>query len=166
MIDRRSMLAVGAFAATAAAVGDAGPAQAAAERPGERVGHLVQPDGVAPGKGYSQVVWGAGRVVAIAGQTAVDEAGNLVGAGDPAAQARQVFENLRRCLRAVGADFGDVLSLTVLVTDIGILPQVRAARDAVIDTTRPPAATSLEVRALAQPGTLVEIEALALTGRS
>jgi enamine deaminase RidA (YjgF/YER057c/UK114 family) len=50
-----------------------------------------RPDGVAPGKGYSHVVTATGRWVAVAGQVAFDEAGQVVGAGDPAAQARQVF---------------------------------------------------------------------------
>jgi len=38
----------------------------------------------------------------VSGQVAQDERGKLVGSGDPAAQARRVFENLRRCLAAAG----------------------------------------------------------------
>jgi enamine deaminase RidA (YjgF/YER057c/UK114 family) len=44
--------------------------------------------------------------VVASGQVAQDERGELVRPGDPAAQARQVFENLRRCLAAAGAAFG------------------------------------------------------------
>jgi enamine deaminase RidA (YjgF/YER057c/UK114 family) len=51
--------------------------------------HVVAPDGVAAGRGYSQVVTGRGRLVVVSGQIAQDERGELVGAGDPAAQARQ-----------------------------------------------------------------------------
>jgi enamine deaminase RidA (YjgF/YER057c/UK114 family) len=168
MLDRRSMLArvgaaaVGAIAATAV-TGTGRPAAAATDH-GKRTVHIGHPAGVAPGNGYSQVVSGAGRFVAIAGQVAVDETGKLVGPGDPAAQARQVFENLRRCLHAVGADFDDVLSFTIYVADIAIVPAVRAVRDTVIDTANPPASTVVQVVALANPGLLLEIQAQAVTG--
>src|SRR5947208_10771484 len=107
--------------------------------------HVVAPEGVAAGRGYSQVVTGRGRLGVMSGQIAQDERGGLVGPGDPAAQARQVFENLRRCLAAVGAGFGDVVKLTFFVLDVADLPAVRAARDAVIDTDRPPASTAVQV---------------------
>ena len=124
--------------------------------------HVVAPEGVAAGRGYSQVVTGRGRLVVVSGQIAQDERGELVGPGDPAAQARQVFENLRRCLAAAGASFGAVVKLTFFVLDVADLPAVRAARDAVIDTSRPPASTAVEVAALFAPGYLLEIEAWAL----
>src|SRR5690349_9394336 len=124
--------------------------------------HVVAPDGVAAGRGYSQVVTGRGRLVVISGQIAQDESGRLVGPGDPAAQAQQVFENLRRCLAAAGAGFSDVVKLTFFVLDVADLPAVRAARDAVIDTGRPPASTAVQVAALVAPGYLLEVEAMAL----
>ena len=126
--------------------------------------HVVAPAGVAAGRGYSQVVTGRGRLVVVSGQIAQDENGELVGPGDPAAQARQVFENLRRCLAHVGAGFGDVVKLTFFVLDVADLPAVRAARDAVIDTTRPPASTAIQVAALFAPGYLLEVEAWAVAG--
>jgi enamine deaminase RidA (YjgF/YER057c/UK114 family) len=73
--------------------------------------HIAAPEGVAAGRGYSQVVAGRGRLVVVSGQVAQDEHGELVGAGDADAQARQVFENLRRCLAGAGAGFGDVVKL-------------------------------------------------------
>jgi enamine deaminase RidA (YjgF/YER057c/UK114 family) len=124
--------------------------------------HVVAPEGVAAGRGYSQVVTGRGRLVVVSGQIAQDERGELVGHGDPGAQARQVFENLRRCLAAAGADFGDVVKLTFFVLDVEDLPAVRTARDAVIDTARPPASTAVQVAALIAPGYLLEVEAWAL----
>ena len=124
--------------------------------------HVAAPEGVAAGRGYSQVVTGRGRLVVVSGQIAQDERGELVGAGDPAAQAERVFENLRRCLAAAGAGFGDVVKLTFFVLDIADLPAVREARDAVVDTTRPPASTAVQVAALFAPGYLLEVEALAL----
>jgi enamine deaminase RidA (YjgF/YER057c/UK114 family) len=124
--------------------------------------HVAAPVGVAPGRGYSQVVAGRGRLVVVSGQIAQDERGELVGPGDPAAQARQVFENLGRCLAAAGAGFGDVVKLGFFVLDIADLLALRAARDAVIDVARPPASTAVQVAALFAPGYLLEVEAWAL----
>ncbi|MBH5337719.1 RidA family protein [Streptomyces pactum] len=128
-----------------------------------RLSHVAAPAGVAPGNGYSHVVWGTGRLVAVSGQIALDEQGRLVGEGDPDAQARQVFENLRRCLAAAGATFADVVKLTYFVTDMAFLPAVRRARDEVIDTARPPAGSAVQVAALVRPELLLEVEALAIT---
>jgi enamine deaminase RidA (YjgF/YER057c/UK114 family) len=124
--------------------------------------HVAAPEGVAAGRGYSQVVTGRGRLVVVSGQVAQDERGELVGAGNPAAQARQVFENLRRCLATAGAGLGDVVKLTFFVLDVADLPAVREARDAVVDTDRPPASTAVQVAALFAPGYLLEVEAWAL----
>ncbi|MCX4745459.1 RidA family protein [Kitasatospora sp. NBC_01287] len=124
--------------------------------------HVIAPVGLAPGFGYSQVAWGTGRTIAVSGQISLDERGELVGPGDPAAQARQVFENIRRCLAEAGAGFDDVIKLTIFVTDVAHLPAIREARDAVIDTTRPPASSAVAVAALFRPEFLLEIEALAV----
>jgi enamine deaminase RidA (YjgF/YER057c/UK114 family) len=124
--------------------------------------HIAAPEGMAAGRGYSHVVTGGGRLVVVSGQVAQDEHGELVGPGDAGAQARQVFENLRRCLAEVGSGFGDVVKLGIFLLDVADLPAIRAARDEVIDTTRPPASTAVQVAALFAPGYLVEIEAWAL----
>ncbi|MGW9206550.1 RidA family protein [Embleya sp. NPDC055664] len=128
----------------------------------QRLTRIPAPEGVAPGRGYTNVVIGTGRVVAISGQIALDEHGALVGKDDPGAQARQVFENLRRCLTAVGATFDDVIKLTYFLTDIADLPAVRAARDAYIDPERLPASSAMQVAALVRPDLLLEIEAFAV----
>ncbi|MFJ8941920.1 RidA family protein [Streptomyces sp. NPDC102395] len=120
------------------------------------------PDGVAAAAQYSHVVLGTGRFVAVSGQLALDEDGRLVGEGDPAAQARQVFENLRRCLAAAGADFDDVVKLTCFVTDMAHLPAIRAARAAHIPDDRLPASSAVQVAALVRPEFLMEIEAYAV----
>ena len=126
--------------------------------------HLAAPAGVAAGRGYSHVVTGSGRLVVVSGQVAQDEHGQLVGPGDPDAQARQVFANLGRCLAAAGASFADVVKLGFYVLDVAYLPAVRAARDEVIDTSRPPASTAVQVAALFDPRYLIEVEAWALVG--
>ena len=124
--------------------------------------HVVSPEGMAAARGYSHVVTGRGRLVVVSGQVAQDEHGELVGAGDPVAQAVRVFENLGRCLAEAGAGFGDVVKLGVFVLDIAYLPAVRAARDAVIDIARPPASVAVQVAGLFLPGYLIEVEAWAL----
>lgn len=124
--------------------------------------HLSTPEGLAPGNGYSHVVWGDGRFVAVSGQIALDAEGRVVGAGDPEAQARQVFANLARCLEAAGGGFGDVVKLTFFVTDLAVMPALRRVRDEHLDTARLPACTAVQVTALMNPELLMEIEAFAI----
>ncbi|WP_077799335.1 RidA family protein [Streptomyces sp. JHA26] len=123
---------------------------------------IAAPDGVAPAAQYSHVVLGTGRFVAVSGQLALDEEGRIVGEGDAAAQARQVFENLRRCLSAAGAGFDDVVKLTFFVTDMAHLPAIRAARAEHIPDDRLPAASAVQVASLVRPEFLMEIEAFAV----
>ncbi|MFI8089660.1 RidA family protein [Streptomyces sp. NPDC086080] len=128
--------------------------------------HLTRvpaPDGVAPAAQYTHVVAGTGRFVAVSGQLALDEKGDIVGEGDAGAQARQVFDNLRRCLAAAGATFDDVVKLTFFVTDMAHLPAIRAARAEHIPDDRLPAASAVQVSGLVRPEFLMEIEALAVT---
>lgn len=113
--------------------------------------------------GYTQVVAASGgRTIYVAGQVALDTTGRLVGAGDPAAQAEQVFANLGAALAAAGATFRDVVKLTFFVTDIGYLPFVREVRDRYVDIARPPASSAVEVRRLFRDDVLIEIEAIAV----
>ena len=123
---------------------------------------IAVPDGVAPGRGYTHVVTGTGRLVAISGQVALDATGAVVASGDAGAQARQVFENLRRCLAAAGAGFADVIKLTYFVTDAAHMPAIRAVRDEFLDAEQLPASTAVQVTALVMPDLLLEIEAFAL----
>ncbi len=126
------------------------------------IDHITPPD-VAPGFGYSHVVAATGRLIAISGQVALDESGRLVGPGDPEAQARQVFENLRRCLAAADATFADVVKLTIYVTDLATMAAVRAVRDEYVDTARPPASSAVQVAGLVLPELLLEIDAFAVS---
>ncbi|MFJ6390128.1 RidA family protein [Streptomyces sp. NPDC091972] len=126
---------------------------------------IPAPDGVAPAAQYSHVVLGHGRFVAVSGQVPLDEDGELVGGGDAAAQARQVFENLRRCLAAAGAGFDEVVKLTYFVTDMAHMPAIREARAAHIPDDRLPAASAVQVVALVRPEFLMEIEAFAVLDR-
>jgi reactive intermediate/imine deaminase len=113
--------------------------------------------------GYSQIVEvHGGRTIYIAGQVALDTAGQLVGPGDPAAQAEQVFANLHAALVAAGATFRDVVKLTYFVTDIGSLPAIRTVRNRYVDVAHPPASSAVEVRRLFRDDVLIEIEAIAV----
>ncbi|MET8573213.1 RidA family protein [Streptomyces sp. NPDC005012] len=129
--------------------------------------HLDHPPvaGLAPGNGYSPVVVAEGRLVVISGQVALDAEGRVVGEGDVTAQTQQVFENLERCLKAVGASFADVVKLGFFVTHVEDMPQVRAVRDRYIDVDRPPASSAVQVSALIRPELLVEVEAYAVVPR-
>ena len=125
--------------------------------------NFINPEGMHRPTGYTHVVEvTAGRPVYISGQVALDGAGELVGPGDVAAQARQVFENLQAALGSVGAGFEQVVKLTVYLVDATQMPAVREVRDRYVDTARPPASTAVEVRRLVRDDLLVEVEAVAV----
>ncbi|MEO3974929.1 RidA family protein [Streptomyces sp. CAU 1734] len=124
--------------------------------------HIPRPGGMPAGGGYTHVVTGTGRWVAVSGQLALDLEGRLVGPDDPLAQARQVFANLGRCLEAAGATFDDVIRLTYYMADVSHLQQVAVARNEVMDPARPPASSAFQVVSLVSPEFLMEIEADAI----
>ena len=78
------------------------------------VEHL-QPEGMSPNGGRYTHVVKVGPWVSIAGQTASDENGDVVGVGDPAAQVDQVMRNLRLAVESVGGTFDDIVKTTVYV---------------------------------------------------
>jgi enamine deaminase RidA (YjgF/YER057c/UK114 family) len=123
--------------------------------------HIVRPDGLAPTSGYSHVAEFSGRLVAVSGQVAWDADGKVV-SDDIEAQARQVFANLRTALGSAGADLGNVVKLTVFLTDIGDVATVRRVRNEFVDPASPPASTLVAVTALVDPALKIEIEALAV----
>ncbi|MFJ5995057.1 RidA family protein [Streptomyces sp. NPDC092370] len=112
--------------------------------------------------GGTPTVLGTGRFVAVSGRLALDEQGRPVGEGDPEAQARQVFENLRRCPAADGATFGDLVKPTNFVTDMAHMPALRAARAEHIPDDRLPAASAVRVTAPVRPEFLMEVDASAV----
>lgn len=125
----------------------------------------LNPVELGPPPGYSQVVEvRASRMIFIAGQTAVDAHGELVGRHDFAAQAEQVFANLAAALRAAGCTAAHLVKLTVFLRDMDNLPHYRDARNRFFATVSPPAApaiTLVEVSRLYGPDFLIEIEAIA-----
>jgi enamine deaminase RidA (YjgF/YER057c/UK114 family) len=125
--------------------------------------NFINPQAMHPPTGYSHVVEvTAGRPVYIAGQVALDPSGAIVGPGDIAAQARQVFDNLGAALQAVGAGFDQLVKLTMYLVDLTQLPVVRQVRDQYVNTHQPPASTAVEVRRLVHHDLLLEVEAVAV----
>jgi enamine deaminase RidA (YjgF/YER057c/UK114 family) len=125
--------------------------------------NFINPEGMHRPTGYTHVVEvTAGRPVYVAGQVAMDREGALVGPGDVRAQARQVFDNLRVALEAVGAGFDQVVKLNFYLLDASQLPVVREVRDEYVNTRQPPASTAVEVRRLFREEFLIEVEAVAM----
>jgi len=106
--------------------------------------------------GYSRAV-AVGDRVYVAGTTAVDETGAVVGPGDPYAQAAFIYRKIDRALREAGASLADVVRVRTFVTDIGRWEDVARAQGEVFAEIRP-AATLVAVTALVSPELLVEIE--------
>ena len=104
-----------------------------------------------------------GDLVLLSGQAAIDENGNIVGAGDFDAQAEQVFRNLSRVLEAGGSSLDRVVKVTIFLTDMTNFAKIVELRRRWF-TPPYPADTIVEVRALALPELELEIEAIATVG--
>jgi enamine deaminase RidA (YjgF/YER057c/UK114 family) len=112
--------------------------------------------------GYSRLVR-AGDLVAVSGTTATDERGMIVGAGQMYVQARQALVNIRTALERTGLAMHHVIRTRMFVTEMARFAEVaRAHKEFFADS--PPASTIVEVRRLAHPDMMIEIEADAYAG--
>jgi enamine deaminase RidA (YjgF/YER057c/UK114 family) len=112
-----------------------------------------------PVVGYSRVVK-AGPTVEVAGCTAVDAEGNIVGGASVYAQARQALDNVVAALATVGAKPEDVTRTRMFITDISRWKELGRAHGEVFGNVRPVTAM-YGISALLDPRMLVEIEATA-----
>ena len=126
--------------------------------------NYINPNDLPTPQAYTQVVVATGsKLVFIAGQEPEDIHGNLVGHGDLAAQARQVFANLGRALAAAGAGPQHVTRITIYLVNYKrdeCLPVIEEARKALFGAHKP-ADVVLGVERLS-PGYLIEVDAIAV----
>ncbi len=113
--------------------------------------------------GYSRAVR-VGPHVYVAGTTATDENGEVVGPGDPYAQTMHVLRKVQGALMLAGATMEDVVRTRMYVTDIARWEEIGRAHGEFFRDARP-AATMVEVKALIDPAMLVEIEVEAYVAR-
>lgn len=125
---------------------------------------FINPPNVHKPTGYTHAVKAPGcQLVFISGQVALDVKGGIVGPGDFARQADQVYRNLDEVLRASGAAFKDVVKINSYVVGLDQTKrqQLRDARAKFMGQESPPPSTLIGVQALARPEFMLEVEVIA-----
>jgi enamine deaminase RidA (YjgF/YER057c/UK114 family) len=124
---------------------------------------FINPENLVRSPAYTQVVEVAapGRTIYVSGQLGTTRDGKLVG-GDFAAQAEQVFQNLKAALAAAGAGFADVVKMVSYLKDVAHLPMLREARTRHLNLAALPASTTIGGIGFALEGALLEIEVIAV----
>lgn len=116
----------------------------------------LAPYAIAPG-------WQVGNLLFLSGQAAINGAGELVGVGDFDAQLVQTMANIDAVLAAGGSDRSRIVKVTIYLTDMGNFPKILDARRKYF-TAPYPADTIVEVKSLALPELMIEIDVIAHTG--
>jgi enamine deaminase RidA (YjgF/YER057c/UK114 family) len=114
--------------------------------------------------GYSRAVR-VGNIVEVAGTTAVDEQGNVIGGDDPYEQAKFIFTKIEKALKEAGATMQDVVRTRMFVTNVAHWEAIGRAHGEFFREVKP-AATLLEISRLIEPTLLVEIEVTAILSNS
>ena len=123
----------------------------------------MNPEGLPMPRGsYSLVnIVQPGRMVFIAGQTASDTEGNVVGVADVRAQTRHILGKIKRAVEAAGGTINDVVAMNVFTTDVRYHRDINEVRREVLGANFP-TSTMVQVVALARPELLLEINATAV----
>ena len=120
---------------------------------------FLNPQGVPKPTGYTQVVSSSpGRMIFISGQGGAAPDGQMP--EDFAAQTKNTFENIGRCLTAAGAKFDDIVKINYYVTDMTYTAELRRIRAGYLNQSKPPASTLVQVGL--GKGLKVEIEVVAV----
>ncbi|WP_199866272.1 Rid family hydrolase [Flavobacterium sp. Root186] len=115
--------------------------------------------------GYSEYVeidLGTSKMLILSGQLALDAYGNTVGLGNFEQQAEYIFSSIKKILEKAGGSTHDIVKLNNYFTDISNLPLYRIIRNKYINTVKPPAQTSVEVKQLFRKDVLLEVEITAI----
>ena len=113
--------------------------------------------------GYSRAVR-VGNIIEVAGTTAVDEQGNVVGLNNAYEQTRFILAKIEKALTAAGASLKDVVRTRMFVTDISKWEEIGRAHGEYFRVIKP-AASMIEVKGLISPELLVEIEVTAIMSK-
>ncbi|MEJ0068172.1 MAG: RidA family protein [Pseudomonadota bacterium] len=101
-----------------------------------------------------------GSLIFLSGQLSRDGDGKLVGPGDMAEQTRQAIRNMETVLQSAGGSLSDIVSIVVYTTDMRAFKEIVAARMEFFKD-KLPTSTIVEVNHLADPGLLIEFQAVA-----
>lgn len=104
--------------------------------------------------------WQVGNLLFLSGQASIGADGSIVGIGDFDAQLAQTFANIEAVLAAGGSDLSKIVKVTIYLTDMGNFPKIVEARQRYF-TAPYPADTTVEVKGLALPDLMVEIDVIA-----
>jgi enamine deaminase RidA (YjgF/YER057c/UK114 family) len=124
----------------------------------------LNPPGLSKPTGYAHVaIVPAGPQVHISGQVALNAQGEIVGRGDLAAQAEQVYANLAIALEAAGTSLASVFKMVTYVVDLAPekVALVRGVRNRRFGDGPYPASTMVGVTSLVHPDMLIEVEVIA-----